>query len=478
MTDAAVERKREGVEVNPGRVLALCSGITFLAFLDFAIVNIAFPKILDDFPHTSINTLTWIVSGYAVMFAALLAPAGRIADSIGRRNVFLWSVAGFTVASLVCGVAPSVGWLIGSRFVQGAAAGGMVPAALGLILATTPRERIPRAVATWSAAAGFSAAIGPAVGGLLIEAFGWRSVFLVNIPFGVALVMGGMAILPGHVRGSGDRRPDAIGCVALALGVIGVVSALTEGDKWGWGSVSTIGVAVAGLALVVASVMRSRTHEAPTIDLEVWRGPTYKIATRALGMLSITMFAWNIAAPLFVTTIWHWTILETAGALTVGAVSFMPASLAVGRLTDPAARVKIAILGCLMFAASNAIWASDLFGATPNFFGAWLPSGILGGGGLGLALTCLSTMVAGALAPLKFAGGMGMTLAVRQVGGAIGVAGFAAIIASSAVPGSIASFHHVYYAAIVVNVGCALAVSALIPVFRRASTPALTPEPR
>jgi EmrB/QacA subfamily drug resistance transporter len=477
--DAAAERKREGGEVNPARVLALCSGVTFLAFLDFAIVNIAFPPILDEFPDTSINTMTWIVSGYAVMFAALLAPAGRIADSVGRRNVFLWSVGAFTVASLVCGVAPSVEWLIAGRFVQGAAAGGMVPAALGLILATTPPERIPRAVALWSTAAGFAAAIGPAVGGLLLEAFGWRAVFLVNLPFGVALVMGGVAVLPAHVRGSGDRRPDAIGTVALGLGVVGVVSALTEGENWGWGSAATIGVGVVGLALVGASVLRSRTHPAPAIDVEVWRSPTYKIATRALGLISITMFAWNLAAPLFAATIWDWTILETAGALSVGAVSFMVASLSVGRLTDPGVRVKVAILGCLLFAGSNAIWASDLFGATPNFLGAWLPAAILGGGGLGLAMTCLSTMVAGALAPLKFAGGMGMTLAVRQVGGAIGVAGFAAIIASSAEPGGIASFHNVFYALIVVNVACALAVGALLPVFRRPSTPTLaSAEPR
>jgi EmrB/QacA subfamily drug resistance transporter len=463
--------RRRGPEgdVNPQHVLALCSGITFMAFLDFAVVNLAFPEIVEDFPGTSVNTLTWVVSGYAVMFAALLAPAGRIADSVGRRAVFLWSLAAFTLASLLCGVAPSVEWLIAARFVQGAAAGGMVPAALGLILSTTPRERIPRAVAVWSAAAGFSAAIGPAVGGLLLPEFGWRAAFFLNLPFGVALFVAGLAVLPAHVRAAADRWPDAIGTASVGLGVIGVVSALTEGADWGWLDPRTLVLGLGGLALVGLAIMRSRTHASATIDLEVWRNRTYRIAARGLALLSITMFAWNIAAPLFAATIWRWSILETAGALSIGAFSFVAGSLVAGRLTSPPAQVRVAIVGCLLFAASNAIWASSLFGETSNFWGGWLPAALLGGGGLGLAMTCLSSMAAGAMSPLKFAGGIGMVLSVRQVGGAVGVAGFAAILASSAEPGSVSSFHNVYFAALAVNLVCALSLTALIPAARSAS---------
>jgi EmrB/QacA subfamily drug resistance transporter len=473
MADVAIGRKREVDDVNPARILALCSGITFIAFLDFSVVNIAFPDILKDFPHTSINTMTWIVSGYAVMFAALLVLAGRVSDSIGRRTVFLWSLAAFTIASLVCGLAPSVGWLIAARFVQGAAAGGMIPAALGLILSTTPRERIPRAIAAWSATAGFSAVIGPALGGVLLSAFGWRSVFFINLPICGALLMGGLAVLPRHVRGSGDRLPDPIGSAALGLGIAGVVSALTEGDTWGWGDGRTVGLVAIGLTLIVVTVLRSRTHHAPAIDIAVWRSPAYKISNLGLGMLSVTMFAWMLGAPLFATTIWQWTILETAGALSIGAVAAMAGSLSAGRLTNPATQVKVAILGCLLFAGSNAVWASSLFGATSNFWGAWLPGALLGGGGLGLALTCLSTLAAGAMVPLKFAGGVGMTLAVRQVGGALGVAGFAAITVSSAAPGSVSSFHHVFVAAMAVNIVGALAVSALITALRPSPAPEL-----
>jgi EmrB/QacA subfamily drug resistance transporter len=473
MADSAVGTKRSGGEVDPRRVLAVCSGLTFIAFLDFSVVNIAFPDIAEDFTHTSINSLTWIVSGYAVMFAALLVLAGRVSDSIGRRTVLLWSLAAFTIASLVCGLAPSIGWLIAARFAQGAAAGGMIPAALGLILATTPRERIPRAVAAWSAAAGFSAVIGPAVGGLLLSGFGWRSVFFINLPTCAALLAGSLAALPKHVPGSGDRLPDALGSAALVLGIAGVVSALTEGDKWGWADARTVGLVAIGLALIAVTVLRSRTHHAPAVDLAVWRSPAFKIANLGLGTLSMTMFAWMLAAPLFATTIWQWTILETAGALTIGGVSAMAGSLAAGRLTNPAAQVKVAVLACLLFACSNAVWASDLFGAESNFWQAWLPGALLGGAGLGLGFTCLSTLAARAMSPLKFAGGIGMTLAVRQVGGALGVAGFAAIMASSSTPGSISSFHHVFVVAAVVNIIGALTVSALMAARRPSPAPEL-----
>ncbi|AYG84645.1 Multidrug resistance protein Stp [Streptomyces hundungensis] len=477
MPDESAERTHT-TQVNPARVLALCSGASFMAFLDLSIISIAFPDILADFPGASLNTVTWVLSGYTILLAAVLTPAGRMADSLGRRTVFVWSLAAFTIASLVCAVAPSIWWLIAARVVQGAAAGGMIPAALGLILATTPRERIARAVGTWSAVAGFSAVIGPAAGGLLLRAFGWRSVFYINLPLCGAMLIAAVVVLPRQqrLRGTGERLPDAVGSIALALGIGGVVSALTEGDTWGWGDVRTIGLGLAGLALVALTVLRSRTHAAPALEMTVWRSPVFSTANLGLGLLNMTMFAWMLAAPLFAAEIWHWTVLRTAGALCVGAVSSMAGSLAAGRLSRPATQVKVAVLGALSFTGSNAIWASDLFGPTPNFLGAWLPAAILGGGGLGLAITCLSSLAAGTVPPLKFAGGLGMTLTVRQVGGAVGVAGFASIMASGATPGGIRSFHHVYDAAMAVNVLCAVVVGAMLLMLRPKPEPAAAPQ--
>ncbi|MEV5442418.1 MFS transporter [Streptomyces sp. NPDC052644] len=462
---------------DPALVLALCSGAGFMAFLDLSIVTLAFPDVLDDFPGASLDTAAWVLGGYTVLLAAVLTPAGRIADSVGRRTVFLWSLGAFTAASLLCAVAPSLWWLIAARCVQGAAAGGMIPAALGLILAATPRGRIARAVGTWSAVAGFSAVVGPAAGGLLLRGFGWRSVFFVNLPLcGAMLAAAAVALPRGWSRGSGGRLPDAVGSAALVLGVGGVVTALTEGHAWGWGDIRTAGLGLGGLALVGVTVLRSRGHAAPALEPVVWRSPVYRTANAGLGMLNATMFAWMLAAPLFAAHIWNWPVLRTAGALSIGAVASTAGSLAAGRLTRPAAQVKTAVLGALSFTGSNALWASDLFGSTPDFLGGWLPAAVLGGGGLGLALTCLSSLAAGAVPPPLFAGGLGMTLTVRQIGGAVGVAGFAAIMASGPDPGGIASYHRVFIAAMAVNILCAALVCTLLPAVRpagadRAPTP-------
>lgn len=141
---AAGQPSPSGTGVRPGVVLLLSAGATFIAFLDTTVVNVAFPDLARSFPADRVSDLSWVVSSYAVLFAALLTPAGRIADAFGRKRLFLSSLAGFTVTSALCACAPNLPWLITARALQGATAAGMIPAALGLLLATTPPQRLPR----------------------------------------------------------------------------------------------------------------------------------------------------------------------------------------------------------------------------------------------------------------------------------------------------------------------------------------------
>src|SRR3954447_26039543 len=162
--------------VNPAKILMLTSGATFMAFLDTTVVNIAFPALHESFPDTSLTNLSWIVSGFGVAFAALLTPAGRLADTIGRRQVFLASVTLFTIASVLCAAAPNFDTLLVARVVQGIGGAGMIPSALGLVLAEMPPARRVEAVGIWGAAGSMAAAAGPSLGGVLIDATNWRSV--------------------------------------------------------------------------------------------------------------------------------------------------------------------------------------------------------------------------------------------------------------------------------------------------------------
>jgi MFS family permease len=218
----------QGRDTKPGLVLLIASVATFLDFLDVTVVNIAFPSLQTHFPHATLSELSWVVTAYAVVFAALLTPAGRLADVIGRKRVFLSGVAAFTLASAASAAAPSVAVLIASRAVQGGAAAVTIPAALGIVLAVTPAEKRTAAIGLWGASASISAIVGPTLGGLLVHAFDWRAVFLVNVPVGIVTVIAGIRLLP-EVR-EGDRRlPDLLGTAVLAASLALLVVGVTKG---------------------------------------------------------------------------------------------------------------------------------------------------------------------------------------------------------------------------------------------------------
>ncbi|HEV2370652.1 MAG TPA: MFS transporter [Streptosporangiaceae bacterium] len=443
MTSDTISQAPAPPKISPGLVLALCSGATFMAFLDLSVVNIAFPKILAAYPHTPISTLTWVASGYAVTFAAFLTPVGRLADSVGRHRVFLTSLAGFTLASLLCAIAPDPGVLIAGRVLQGGFAAGMIPSALALIISSTPFEKLFKAVGTWTAIGGFSAVVGPALGGVLVDQFGWRSVFYINVPIGVALLAGGLKWVPRHLPTSG-RLPDFLGTALVTLGISGAVAGLTEGQTWGWLDARTLGLLIAGLALVAAALLRSHKHPAPAVNMGLWQSRRFAICNITYFVFGTAMFAWLLSGALFTTSVWHWSILTTAGALSIGAVVSMVTSVITGRVKNQSWHGWLIALGALMFAAACALMSTGLLNASPDFWGVWVPASLLGGGGLGFGITGLGVAAATSLPPIQFAAGLGMNLTARQVGGALGIAGFAAIMSRHAI--LLDNFHTLYRA--------------------------------
>src|SRR4051794_11004496 len=168
-------------------VLLLASGAAFLSMLDATVANLAIPDLHARYPGAPVTQLSWVITAYAVAFAALLLPAGRLADVVGRRRLYLGGIAVFTVMSLACALAPGLTTLALARAVQGARAAAMIPASLAIVLHDLPAARRSAAIGPWSAASALAAAVGPTVGGLLVDAFGWRSLFLINIPLGMAI---------------------------------------------------------------------------------------------------------------------------------------------------------------------------------------------------------------------------------------------------------------------------------------------------
>jgi EmrB/QacA subfamily drug resistance transporter len=410
-------------------VLAVTSAATFVAFLDMSVVNVAFPNMRASFPAASLATLSWVLSGYAVVFAAALAGAGRYADRIGRRAIFLWSLSVFTVASGLCAAAPTAQTLIAARALQGLGAAGMIPSGLGLVLAAYPPARRMAAVAGWAGVGSAAAAIGPALGGLLVSASDWRAVFIINLPVGVAAAAAGRRWLP-ETRNPEAARPDLAGTVLIGLGVAAVTVGLTQASTLGWTSALVLTALLAGPAAAAAGLFRSARHPAPALEITLWRSRGFAAGGVASLFFGTAMYAWMLCGPLFVITIWHYSVLKAGLANTPGAVTAAVGAAIVGRSRHPAITRIATVAGSLLFSCTCIIFALTLT-TRPRFLAVWLPAGLAGGLAIGLVLTAVSGAAATALPPQKFPSGFGALLTARQLGGGFGVAAFAAIISAT-----------------------------------------------
>lgn len=429
------------------RPLALACGAAFLALLDVTVVNLAIPALGRSYPHSSITALSWVITAYATLFAALLAPAGRLADVVGRRTLFRVGVAGFAVLSAACAAAPSVPVLLVARGLQGTAAAAMIPASLAIVLADTPAHQRMASIGLWSAAGAFAAAVGPSVGGVLVHVFGWRALFVINVPTGVALALLAGTLPSEQHRGS--RLPDPLGTVLLAGGVGLAAFGLSQAAVWGWGDPRTLAALAAGVAGVIGAVQRSRRMPVPAVDTTLWKQRTFALANGASALYGASLYPWMLLGVLVLTRAWGYSELQAGLAMTPGAIAASIAAVLGGRARALVGPGGLTVAGALMMAACGLLIAATL-PHHADFLGYWLPLGLVLGAGMGLVSTGTSTAAALSLPPAAFAAGTGLNQTARQIGGALGIATLATLLRAGGHDG-IATFEHVY-------VYCALAV--------------------
>ncbi|HTX12981.1 MAG TPA: DHA2 family efflux MFS transporter permease subunit [Solirubrobacteraceae bacterium] len=450
------------------RLLSLAAGAAFLALLDVTVVNLAVPALAREYPGTSVSSLSWVITAYATLFAALLAPAGRLADVVGRRTLFRAGVGGFALMSAACATAPSVPVLLAARALQGAAAAAMIPASLAIVLTDTPVERRMASIGMWSAAGAFAAAVGPGVGGVLVHAFGWRSLFVINVPTGVALAAFAR-IVPQTPRRDA-RLPDALGTVLLAVGVGLTALGLSQGARWGFGDARTLAALVGGVTAAVAALQRSRRVPVPAIETRLWRHRTFAFANATSLLYGTSLYAWMLLGVLVLTQLWHYSELQAGLAMTPGAIAASISAVLGGRVRGRTGPRAITVAGTLTMAACGLVLATTL-PTHPDFLGYWLPIGLVLGTGMGLVTTGTSTAAALSLPASSFAAGTGLNQTARQVGGALGIATLATLIQASP-SGGAATFEHVYlFCALVILCGAFVALGlTLRPVAAAAVT--------
>jgi EmrB/QacA subfamily drug resistance transporter len=410
-------------------VLVLSLAI-FMSSLDLFIVNLAFPYIGREYRGTSLSSLSWVLNGYAIVFAAVLVPAGRWADRVGRRRLFVAGLVAFSIGSLFCGLSPGVPELIAARLVQAIGAGLMVPASLSLLLASVPPAVRAQAIGSWSAFAALGAALGPVIGGSLVQ-LSWRWVFWINLPVGLVAILLAKKVVPESKDESIQGRPDLLGAGLLAVAIGLLALALVEAPSWGWGSAKFVGVLVAAIASGAAVVYRSQRHHSPVIELELLRSRTFSGAFVASILYYAGFGAWLLSLVEFLTGVWHFSAVRAGLAIAPGPLMVLPFA----RVVSPrlAARLgsagRVAVIGCLCNAGAQVLWLARIQ-AHPAYLAHLLPVQLLGGAGVGLVIPSLLGAGTASLPPARFGAGSGILNMARQIGTVLGVASLVAILAS------------------------------------------------
>jgi EmrB/QacA subfamily drug resistance transporter len=404
----------------------LCLSL-LLIVVDASIVNVALPTLVRRL-HASTASLQWVIDAYTLAMAGLLLSLGSLGDRIGRHRTLAGGLMVFGIGSALAGLSGSAGELIAARVVMGAGAAAIMPATLSILtnVFTVPAERA-KAIAMWSAVSGLGIAIGPTLGGWLLEHFSWGSIFTVNLPIVALALIGGRLVVPA----SGNPHPeplDPAGLVTSVAGVVAVVYAVIEAPTYGWLSARTIGVTAVGVAVLAAWVGMELRSSHPMVDLRIFRNARFSAASFSVTMIFLGLFGW-----LFLFTQQMQFVLGY-DALQAG-VRALPFALTIGVVSQPAATLAARIgtkavvsTGLGTMAVGFAVMARS----TPHtgYLLFLLPASIVIAAGMGLAMAPATESIMGALPRAQAGVGSAVNDTTRSLGGALGVAVMGSLAAS------------------------------------------------
>ena len=415
---------------NPWLVLLVVSLGFFMTLLDLTIVNIAIPNMITKL-HASLDDVLWVINAYALVLAVLVITAGRLGDLIGPRTLFAVGVAVFTLASAACGLAPSPGWLIGFRAVQGLGAAMLMPQTLTIITNTFPPERRGAAFGAWGAVAGVATIAGPTLGGLLVTAFDWRYIFFVNLPIGVIVLALTFVIIP-DVRLGRRHRIDIPGVLLASAALLAICYGLVEGQTYNWGKITSfISIPLvlgAGVVLLVAflAVQWVQQSGEPLVPFSLFRDRNFALMNFVSGTLVIGMMGIFLPFTIYLQSVLGFSALKAG--LTMAPSSLISVFIAplAGRWTDRIGGKYILITGLTLFAVGMG-WMF-LIARTSSSWVVFLPALLVAGVGMGCTFAPLTTTAMRNVDPKMAGAASGVLNTVRQVGTVIGTAAVGALL--------------------------------------------------
>ncbi|MDE3132442.1 MAG: MFS transporter [Acidobacteriota bacterium] len=402
---------------------AMCFAL-FMLMLDNTVVNVALPSIERDL-HASLSSLEWTVNAYTLSLAVGLVTAGRLGDIFGRRRLFVTGVIIFGVSSLIIGLSPDIGVMIGFRAVQGIGGACMMPASLAIVTQAFPPHERGTAIGTWAGVSALALAIGPVVGGFLTEDVSWRAIFFINPPIAVIAVAGALYAAHESRDETVSRTVDYAGVALLTVGLLALVLALIEGNSWHWGSTRTVALFAVALAALTAFVIVEQRVRAPMIDFSFFRNRTSAGANLVGLIVSFAMFA-----QIFFMTFYMQNVMGLSPLAT--GVRFLPSTLLLvvfgpiaGRLTDRIGPRPLMVVGILLSAVATYIQSHI---TVHSGYLLLLPGFLLMGCGLGLVMSPMSTAAMNAVDRTKAGAAGGVLSTSRMVGSTFGVAVMGAIV--------------------------------------------------
>jgi EmrB/QacA subfamily drug resistance transporter len=406
--------------------LGAMSFALFMVMLDNTAVNVALPSIQKDF-DASLSALEWTVNAYTLTFAVLLVTGGRLGDIFGRRRMFLFGVVVFALASATIGFAPSEGWLVASRAVQGIGAAFMMPGTLSIISNTFPPHERGKAIGTWAGVSAIALAVGPLLGGWLTEDVSWRAIFFINLPVAVGAVV--VTLFAAHESRDETvgRTVDIAGIVGITVSLTALVFALVEGNQWGWGSPGIISLLVLSVVAMIAFVAVEKRAKAPVVDFEALRSKQFLGANIVAFMVSFGMLAMFFFIALYMQNILGFSPLEAGVRFLPATVVIIVAGPIAGRLADRFGPRNL-MAGGMLITAASLFWQSRV--SIDTGYGYLAPAFVLMGLGMGLVMSPMSMAAMNAVDRSKAGVASGTLSMFRMVGGTFGVAALGALVSS------------------------------------------------
>lgn len=457
---------------NRSRVAAVVVVLAvFMTNLDLWIVNVALPAMGVSFSRpghpATLGDLSWVLNAYAITLAALLVVIGRLGDRIGKRPVFLAGVVMFTLASVGCALAPTLWVLVLARVMQAIGAAAQLPTSLALLLALVPAERRTQATRGWAAVGGLAAAAGPVLGGLLVQV-DWRWVFVVNLPIGVLTLAAGLLALPKPVAREAGRLPDAWGAVLITAAAAALCGALVQAPTWGWSSTRTFALLAVALVTAVWFGWRSARHHTPLLELHLLRLPRFGVAGAGTFIFGSAFAIVLLSNVLWCQDVWRWSALRTGLALVPGPALVPIVAVATARAARRFGHGPLVAAGGVLYAA-GLLWRTVLVSATPDYLRDLLPSIVLTGSGVGLALGTLVAAGVQSLPDTRATTGSTLVNSLRQISSTVGVSLLVTILGTRVDAGSVNHFRLAWglgtgLSLLTAGVGVLLTRSAVQPV--------------